>query len=144
MTRFAQGIYTPKNPQKYIGKGTIRYRSSWELAFAKFCDSNDKVLQWASESIQIPYRNPITGKNTIYVPDFLITYQNNKGQAVAEVIEIKPKNQTLVEEKTTPANKAIILINYAKWGACSAWCKKHGMGFRVLNEDQIFHMGRKT
>jgi hypothetical protein len=41
----------------------------------KFCDTNDHVLQWASESIAIPYRHPITGKMTQYIPDFLITYR---------------------------------------------------------------------
>ena len=32
MAKFAQGPYTVKNAQKYVGKGTPRYRSSWEWA----------------------------------------------------------------------------------------------------------------
>ena len=51
MKRFAQGVYTPINASKYIGKKQPRYRSGWELAFMRFCDNNDNVLQWASESI---------------------------------------------------------------------------------------------
>ena len=30
-THFQQGNYQVKNPSKYIGKGTPRYRSGWEL-----------------------------------------------------------------------------------------------------------------
>jgi len=51
MSRFAQGPYTVKNPTKYVGKGTPRYRSGWELSFMRFLDNNDNVMQWASYSI---------------------------------------------------------------------------------------------
>ena len=144
MARWAQGFYTPKNPQKYIGKGKIRYRSGWELTFCNFCDNNDKILQWASESIHVPYRNPLTGKQTIYVPDFFIVYQDKNGRKLAEMIEIKPKKQSIIEEKVTNArDRAAVVLNHAKWAAASAWCKQNGIGFRVINEDQIFHNGRK-
>ena len=47
--KYAQGIYTVKNPKKYVGKGKPKYRSGWELTFMIFCDNNDKILNWASE-----------------------------------------------------------------------------------------------
>ena len=72
--KFSQGVYHIKNPEKYIGHGSPRYRSSWEFTFMMFCDNNPSVQQWASESIKIPYRDPLTGKPTVYVPDFLISY----------------------------------------------------------------------
>ena len=53
MSKWAQGLYQPKNPEKYAGKKTPRYRSSWEWAFMRFCDNNPSIMQWASESIQI-------------------------------------------------------------------------------------------
>ena len=99
MSRWAQGQYVVRHPEKYVGKSTPRYRSGWELAFMKFCDDNDNVLQWASESIAIPYRHPLTGKMTQYIPDFLITYRTRNNQVKAELIEIKPKGQSIVEEK---------------------------------------------
>lgn len=105
MGRYAQGFFTPKNPQKYIGTGKIRYRSGWELTFMNFADNNEKILQWASESIQIPYRNPLTGRQTIYIPDFFIVYQNAKGQQIAELIEIKPKKQTMITEKNAQCKR---------------------------------------
>lgn len=143
-SRFAQGIYEVKNPKKYIGKGKPRYRSGWELTFMIFADNNDKILQWASESIQIPYRNPLTGKHTIYIPDFFIIYQNSKGQQVAELVEIKPKKQTMIQEKVTSArDRAAVVLNHAKWAAANAYCKRVGIAFRVVTEDQIFHNGRR-
>lgn len=144
MGKWAQGIYTPKNPQKYIGRGRIKYRSSWEFVFCQFCDNNDKVLNWASESIQIPYKNPLTGKTTIYIPDFFIVYQNAKGQKTAELIEIKPKKQTMIQEKVSSArDRMAIVVNHAKWEAAANFAKKNGITFRVINEDMIFHSGRR-
>lgn len=144
MAKWAQGIYVPKNPQKYIGRGRIKYRSSWELVFCQFCDNNPKIIQWASESINIPYRNPFTGKQTIYVPDFFIIYQDPRGSKVAELVEIKPKKQTMIEEKVTSArDRMAVALNHAKWQAAAAWCKAQGINFRVINEDQIFHGGRR-
>lgn len=144
MAKWAQGFYVPKNPEKYIGINKPRYRSSWELTFMMFADNNDKVLKWASESIQIPYRNPLTGKNTIYVPDFLIVYQNRSGQPITELVEIKPKKQTLLEEKITNArDKAAVVINHAKWSAANAWARRNGITFRVITEDQMFANGRR-
>ncbi len=68
MARFAQGKYTLVNPDKYVGNKTPTYRSSWEWHFMRFCDSDARILKWASEAIKIPYKDPFTGKGTVYVP----------------------------------------------------------------------------
>jgi hypothetical protein len=143
MSKFAQGAYTVKNKQKYVGRGTPRYRSGWEHAFMRFLDNNDHILQWASESISIPYRNPITGKQSIYVPDFLITYKNRNNQMIAEVIEIKPKKQSVVESKMKANERAVVAVNYAKWDSATKWCRKQGLLFRVITEDDMFRNGNK-
>ena len=144
MAKFAQGVYTPKNPEKYVGKGTIRYRSGWELTFMMFCDNNKSVTQWASESIKVPYRHPLTGKQTIYVPDFLIVYVDKSGRQIAEMIEIKPKKQTLIESKRASAQlRATVAINHAKWAAAQAYCKRMGIAFRVITEDDLFRNGAR-
>ena len=140
---YAQGKFQIKNPSKYIGKGAPTYRSGWEFSFMQFCDNNPAILQWASEAINIPYRNPFTGKNTIYVPDFLIIYVNNKGQKLAEVIEVKPSTETTLEAARSPRDRAYVALNMAKWAAANAWCKQQGMKFRVITENQIFHKGQK-
>ena len=143
MGKWAQGFYTPKNAEKYIGKRTPRYRSGWELTFMNFCDNNDSILYWASEPFKIPYRHPFTGKQTIYVPDFFVVYQSKRGQ-IAEMVEIKPKKQSIIESKRANAKtQATVAINHAKWAAAKAYCKAQGIAFRVITEDDIFYNGRK-
>ena len=143
MTKFAQGIYKVMNPQKYVGNREPRYRSSWEWHFMKFCDDNDHVLQWASESVSIPYRHPLTGKQTIYVPDFLITYQGSNGKTIGELIEIKPRKQSVIEDRQSQRDRAVVAVNYAKWSAAEKWAKRQGLNFRVITEDQIFRNGSR-
>jgi hypothetical protein len=143
MSKFAQGAYVVKNKQKYVGRGTPRYRSGWEHAFMRFCDNNEHILQWASESISIPYRNPITGKQSIYIPDFLITYRTRSNTMMAEVIEIKPKKQSIVESKMNANERAVVAVNYAKWDAATKWCRKQGLLFRVVTESDLFKNGNK-
>lgn len=141
--RWAQGVYTVKNPEKYIGKGVPKYRSSWEMMFFSFCDNNPSVLQWASESIHIPYRNPLTGKQTIYIPDIFMVYVNKNGQKLGELVEIKPSAQTNLQEARSMRDKAHAVINQAKWAAASAYCKRLGIRFRVITESELFHGGKR-
>lgn len=142
MTHWAQGSYDVINPAKYVGKRTPRYRSGWELSFMRFCDTNDHILQWASESIAIPYKHPLTGRITQYIPDFLITYRTRTNTMKAELIEIKPKKQSVIESKMSSRDRAVVAINYAKWDQATKWAKRNGMTFRVITEDDMFANGR--
>jgi hypothetical protein len=143
MGKYANGLFQVKNPEKYIGTKTPTYRSSWEFVFMQFCDNNPAITQWASEAIKVPYRNPLTNKSTIYVPDFLIVYTDAAGKQHAEVIEVKPTKETSLQEagRSTRAQAAAI-INMAKWEAARAWCKQQGLTFRVVTEKEIFFQGK--
>ena len=144
MKRWAQGKYSLKNPDKYVGNKSPTYRSSWEFHFMKFCDENPNVAKWASESFRIPYKNPLTGRHTIYVPDFFIAYSDRKGKQRAELIEVKPENQSLRENVgKSRHNQAQYIQNMAKWEAARAWCKQKGLYFRVISEKDIFHQGTR-
>ena len=136
--RFAQGKYTPKNPEKYIGVGNIIARSSWEFTMMKFLDEHPNVIYWASESIRIPYVNPFTRKQTIYVPDFFVVYMDVDGKQHSELIEVKPLNQTIQEKAKSKVNKAHWILNQAKWAAASAFCKRRNIRFRVVSENDIY------
>ena len=141
--KFASGFYQVINQDKYIGKKVPKFRSSWEFSFMKFCDENPAILQWASEAIHIPYRNPFTNKNTIYVPDFFIVYQNKSGDKISELIEIKPQKQTTLEAAgRSMRDQAAAVLNAYKWQAAQAWCSQNGLRFRVLTENDIFHQGK--
>ena len=100
MPKFQQGKYTPTNPDKYIGKRVPNYRSGWELAVFRMCDNHPAIMGWGSETHRIPYRNPLTGKQTHYVPDLLIVYKDRNGNNHAEMVEIKPSKQILGEART--------------------------------------------
>ena len=142
--KFAKGAYKVKNLEKYVGTKDPIYRSGWEHTFMLFCDNNPSVQQWASEPVRIPYKDPLTGKQTIYVPDFLITYVDRRQKKHVELVEIKPANQTLKEKVGKNVyNQAQYVKNQAKWQVAGAWCKQHGIKFRVINETDIFHTGQK-
>jgi hypothetical protein len=144
MANFAQGVFTPTQPEKYIGKHLPRYRSGWEFTFMQFCDNNKSVLKWASEAIKIPYMHPLTGKRTNYIPDFFVVYVNKYGQQLAEIVEIKPKKQSLIESRTANAkDRAVVAINHAKWASAMAYCKQNGFKFRVVTEDDLFRNGSR-
>jgi hypothetical protein len=144
MPKFAQGRFEMKHPEKYVGTKQPLARSSWEFVFMRMLDEHQGVEKWASESVQIPYRDPLTGRYTIYVPDFFIVYNDKNGKKHAEVVEVKPTNQMLKEKLgNSRYNQEQYIKNLAKWEAANKWCKQQGIRFRVVNEDDIFHKGSK-
>ena len=144
MVKFQSGYYELKNPKKYVGATVPRYRSGWELSFMRFCDLHPNVIAWSSEPIKIPYRNPFKGNWTVYVPDFLVTYINKRGKRYSEIIEIKPRAETILEAAKNVKHRASIVLNRAKWKAAGEWCKRRGVRFRILNEDHIYKMKPKS
>tara|TARA_B100000809_G_scaffold254707_1_gene292267 strand:- start:122 stop:556 length:435 start_codon:yes stop_codon:yes gene_type:complete len=142
--KFARGRFHLKNQEKYVGTKTPTYRSGWEHAFMRLCDEHPNVFKWASESIKIPYRHPLTGKYTIYVPDFFVVYIDKEGRKHAELVEIKPKAQTTMEDAGRSHSKQRqVVINTAKWEAASAYAKQNRIKFRVVSEEQLFHNGKR-
>ena len=138
-TKFARGKFTMKHPEKYIGTKIPTYRSSWEWTFMNFCDMNKSVQKWASEAVQIPYKDPLTNRQTVYVPDFFIQYLDKNNKLIVELIEIKPASQSILERVgKNKYNQAQFIKNQAKWTAATLWCKQQGIKFRILNENDIF------
>ena len=43
--KFRQGVFTPRNRDKYRGKTLPIYRSGWELKFFRWCDLNENVMK---------------------------------------------------------------------------------------------------
>lgn len=138
MSKYAQSTYQVKNSEKYVGKKQPFYRSSWEFTFMCFCDNNPAIIQWSSEAIAIPYRNPVTGKQTVYVPDFLIVYVDSNQKQHTELVEIKPSKETAMETAKSVRDKYMVAINMAKWEAANNWCKANGLRFRVVTEFDLY------
>ncbi len=138
--------YIPKNPEKYIGTGKIQTRSSWEMVMCRYLDHHPHVLAWSSESIQIPYRNPLTGKYTVYIPDFLVVYADKSGKRKVEMIEVKPAKEVpglVTDKRMSKHSRLAQIVNAAKWQAAIAFCAKRGIFFRVLTENDLFLFKRK-
>lgn len=139
MPKFARGKFVMKHPEKYIGTKQPTYRSSWELTFMNFCDNNNSIMKWASEAVQIPYRDPLTNRQTVYIPDFFIQYVDKNGRILTELVEIKPASQTILERVgKNKYNQAQFVKNQSKWAAANLWCRQQGIKFRILNEQDIF------
>tara|TARA_B100000073_G_C23452951_1_gene460120 strand:- start:31 stop:462 length:432 start_codon:yes stop_codon:yes gene_type:complete len=138
------GKFKPKNYKKYKGDPTkIIYRSLWERRFMVYCDNNDKIIEWGSEELIIPYRSPLDKKVHRYFPDFYIKYLNKEGNVVREIIEVKPKKQ--LRPPKTPKRQtkrylqecATFMVNQAKWKAAEEYCSDRKMKFRFLTEDHL-------
>jgi hypothetical protein len=148
-----KGYFKPKNPEKLTSSKQITYRSSWELALMRVLDEHPNVKQWCSEGVQIPYKNPLTGRFTVYIPDFLVKYVDKDGNETVEMIEVKPAKevpgyQKLSEKtgkplKVSARDKAAQIVNAAKWQAAMAFCAKRNIKFRVATEDILFAYKRK-
>ena len=138
MKKFMQGKYLVQESAKYIGSKEPTYRSSWELAFTRMCDTHPNITKWASENVKIPYRSPLDGKYHNYIPDFMIQYTDRDGHNHVELIEIKPSSQTTLRNARSQGDAIQTAVNAAKWTAAQEWCKRKGIRFKVINEDQIF------
>lgn len=145
------GKYIPVNKDKYIGKYPIIFRSSWEEAFCKYCDSNSKIKRWSSESIEIPYINAVDGKRHRYYPDFYIEVEVSN-QIQKHVIEVKPhgflkkpkkpKKQTIKSIKNYNDSLKRYITILSKTNEAKQFCKKRGMKFSFVTEKewkQIFN-----
>ena len=144
------GKFKPKNYKKYKGDPTkIYYRSLWERKFMVYCDNNPSIIEWGSEEIIIPYRSPIDKRVHRYFPDFYIKYVNSNGKTLREIIEVKPKRQTLPPKEQKRKTKkylneiATYAVNQAKFKAAEEYCKDRKYGFRILTEEHLLPNKKK-
>jgi len=138
MRNALKGIYEVQNPEKYEGTHAPIYRSSWERDFMVYCDHHPGVLKWASEPVQIPYSDPLTGKQKVYIPDFLVTFIDSNKDINVKLIEIKPMKEALNEHARSSEDRALVLRNQAKWGAATAWAMRRGIDFIFWTEKECF------
>lgn len=139
-----KGRYPIANPSKYIGDPTqVIYRSSWELKFMKWCDTNASVLEWGSEEIVIPYLSPVDQRIHRYFVDFYIKVQDRQGKVTKYLIEIKPAKFTMQPVKPKRVTPRFIEevrtwgVNQSKWKNATDFCENRGWKFLVLTEREL-------
>jgi hypothetical protein len=147
---YKQGYYNLLNPRKYIGDpNKIIFRSSWEKRFAMYCDTNERILAWSSEPMEIPYLNPIDREIKPYNVDFYVRVDKGEGKYSEFIVEVKPSRQLkqpqspvgrVTEKKMESYTNAMkmYLINLAKFKAAKDFAKSRGWDFIVVTESFIF------
>ena len=139
-----KGRFRPKNHKKYLGDfREVIYRSSWELKFMQYCDTNKSIVKWSSEEIVIPYRSPVDNRVHRYFPDFYVKYRDVRGNYQEKVIEIKPAKQVKepkVQKRRTKRYVSEVFTyatNKAKWEAAEDFCKDRRWQFQILTEKEL-------
>jgi len=139
-----KGKFRPKNHKKYMGDfREVIYRSSWELKFMQYCDTNKSIVKWSSEEIVIPYKSPVDNRMHRYFPDFYVKYKDIKGNYQEKVIEIKPAKQVKepkVQKRRTKKYVTEVFTyatNRAKWEAAEDFCKDRRWQFQILTEKEL-------
>lgn len=161
------GKYHLVNPGKYMVEGTteVVYKSGWERDFFPVCDGNEFVTRWGYEPFEIPYTSPVYMKQSLYRPDIYLECRYADGHEEKWLIEIKPSTYAAVPKppKPPPAGcndqskwekfekrkaayerkAADIAINYAKWAAAEAWCKRHQVNWFIATEENTRGLFKK-
>lgn len=139
------GDFKPLNPEKYRGNiNDIIFRSSYELAAFKFCDSEPAIIMWNSEEEIIPYMNPRTGRQSRYMMDLKIwTADPETGELKITLVEIKPLTQTRPPRKGNKKDETYMrecatwAVNSAKWEATERYCAERGWAFVKWTEEEL-------
>lgn len=142
--KYVQGIFNPKNPQKYKGSIPIIFRSRLELLSMRYLDNNPNILTWGSESVVVPYQSPVDGKIHRYFVDLVAALKSKDGKIKKLLIEVKPERQTRPPEISSRKKQKTMLyekyqwaLNQAKWDAARAWANSKGYIFIILNEKHL-------
>jgi hypothetical protein len=144
-----QGYYLPLNPNKYVGDiTTIIFRSSWELKFLQFCDTNSDILRYSSEPVAIPYYNPNDNKVHKYYVDFYIEMRTETNRIRRMLIEVKPmkyikipvpsRNPTYKALKRFQSEMTRYITNNMKFEAARNFAREQGMEFGIITENFVF------
>ena len=136
---YKTGDFRIYNPKKYVGPdGPIKYRSSYELIFMRTIEANSNVVEWAAETIVIPYlmMEKIDGKfvekRHSYITDAYVKHVDGR----KFICEIKPLVLSPTSMEQVKQNFAV-QKNFQKWKYAIQWCKNNGYIFKIINESHL-------
>ena len=108
-----------------------------------FCDKNNKILEWGSEELALPYRSQLDNRIHRYFPDFYIKVKEGNGYTQKYLIEIKPKKQTVEPKIKKKKTRGYIYEvtewakNQAKWKVAQDFCEDRQWKFKIITEDEL-------
>lgn len=132
--------YIPIKTEKYCGMYPIICRSSWEYRMCQWLDYNNRVVEWSSEGHRIPYYDPTKNRKRIYYPDYYAKFKDD----VKYIIEVKPTKDLRLPQRKNKSEKTMAIreetyyVNQAKFKAAKEYCKKLGMKFVIITENDLF------
>lgn len=153
---FRQGYFHPTVPTKYYGDPTkIICRSGWERKFCQYCDTQESVVLWGSEPVEIPYVHPFTvdknGRPAIkpYNVDFYMKVRTGEDTFKEYLVEVKPAKKlkapkrptgTITTKKLEGYNVQVkeYFTNLAKFKAAEDFAEARGWKFVVITEQFLF------
>ena len=84
-SKFLEGYFRPKFPEKYVGNTSqIIFRSSYEKMMFIILDLDPKVIKWNSEGIRVKYYYPVDKKWHSYYPD--VYFEKKDGDKIIKAI----------------------------------------------------------
>lgn len=140
--KFKQGVYIPKNKEKFFGKdGYAIYRSGLELNYFRILDNNPNVLKWGSEEVVVPYF--FENKWHKYYIDIFVIFK--VGEEIKKfIIELKPYKQTIQpvwskrRKQSTYLNECREFAkNQSKWESAHNFAAQKGCEFHILTEKDL-------
>lgn len=147
--KYSKGRYKPENREKYKGDiNNIVYRSSWELKYMRYLDTDNQIARWASEPFPIKYFLEADNSWHSYWFDFWVQMKDGSEY----IIEVKPHKETKPPRKTkrnldylaerrrkyretlrwSTYNK-----NQAKWAYAEAFCMQNNITFAIVTEREL-------
>ena len=157
MSEWLKGTFYPVNRSKCVNTKKIVYRSSYELRFMNYLDLNTNVIKWGSEVITIPYINEVDNEKHNYLVDFYAEILDVNKNLHRYLVEVKPKKQSEQLDESgnlllppPPKKKSqkalynyqvsvnIIRKNHSKWKYAKEFCRKNGLEWLVITEDDLF------
>ena len=121
----------------------VKAKSSLELNFFRYCDSNPSIVKFSVEPFAIPYIKPTDMKIHRYYIDGYVEF--NSGNKF--LVEVKSSTETkkprkpskLTKKSEHNYRKAIqtYLINQAKWEAATKYCEINNFTFIILTEEHL-------
>ena len=101
------------------------------------------MVEWGSETVVIPYENPLDKKIHRYIVDAVIKLKTPTG-IKKYLVEVKPSKQINKPVEAPGKHKKTLLYeqltyiqNQAKWQAAKELCKNRGLEFVLLSEKEL-------
>ena len=108
-----------------------------------YCDHTEKVVEWSSEEIAIPYRSPKDNRYHLYFPDFYMKVRNTNGSIQSYLVESEPKAQvegpqsSSKEDQTIPNGGRDLCHQPSEMGSSERILQGQLWQFKIITEREL-------